>query len=159
MNERQSVSSISRPILIAYDGSDFAKAAVREAADLFRGIRKAVVVTVFEPFASIPFFGAAGLPVEQKTAEELLHALRAGAERTAAEGCELARDGGLDAEPAVLEGTPVWEGIVNAAEEHDADLLVIGSRGLSGIKHVVLGSVAAAVAQHSRRSVLICHQR
>lgn len=147
------------PILIAYDGSDFAKAAVREAARFLDGSREAIVLTVFEPFTSIPFFGAAGVPVEQETAQEILDALRAGAERIAAEGCRLARESGLAAEPSVVEGVPVWNAIVSAAEAHDADLVVIGSRGLSGLKHVVLGSVAAAVAQHSRRSVLICHLR
>ncbi len=52
---------------------------------------------------------------------------------------------------------PVWERIVWVGEERDADLIVIGSRGLSGLKHAALDSVAAAVSQHSRRSVLICH--
>jgi nucleotide-binding universal stress UspA family protein len=41
---------------------------------------------------------------------------------------------------------------------YDAGLVVIGSRGLSGIKHVVLGSVAAAVAQHSKRAIFIAHR-
>lgn len=150
---------MTKPILLAYDGSDFAKAAVREAAGLLDGGRRAVVLTVYEPFVSIPFFGAGGVPVEQETAEELIHALRAGAERTVTEGTELAREEGLDAEPMLVEGAPAWERIVATGEERDVDLIVIGSRGLSGLKHVALGSVAAAVAQHSRRSVLICHLR
>jgi nucleotide-binding universal stress UspA family protein len=51
----------------------------------------------------------------------------------------------------------VWSAIVEAAEENDAALIAIGSRGLSGVKHVLLGSVSGAVAQHSHRSVLIVH--
>ena len=51
----------------------------------------------------------------------------------------------------------MWSAIVEAAEEHDAALIAIGSRGLSGVKHVVLGSVSGAVAHHSHRSVLIVH--
>ncbi len=47
---------------------------------------------------------------------------------------------------------------MEVAEEHgNADPIVIGSRGLSGLKHAVLGSVAAAVAQHSGRTVFIAH--
>jgi nucleotide-binding universal stress UspA family protein len=36
-------------------------------------------------------------------------------------------------------------------------LIALGSRGLSGVKHALLGSVSGAVAHHSRRSVLIAH--
>lgn len=56
-------------------------------------------------------------------------------------------------------GGPVWNLIVEAADQQGANLIVIGSRGRSGIAHILLGSVAAAVAQHSKRSVLIVHPR
>jgi nucleotide-binding universal stress UspA family protein len=64
---------------------------------------------------------------------------------------------GLEATTAVYEGGPVWSAIVEAAEGNDAALIALGSRGLSGVKHVLLGSVSGAVAQHSHRSVLIVH--
>jgi nucleotide-binding universal stress UspA family protein len=44
-----------------------------------------------------------------------------------------------------------------AADQHDASLIVLGSHGRSGLAGAVLGSVASAVAAHSRRSVLIVH--
>ena len=147
------------PVLIAYDGSDFAKAAVAEAGEQLDNGRSALVLTVYEPLEKIPFFGAAGVPIESETMEGLLASAREGAEKIAEEGCELARDAGFEAEPLVVDGAPAWNQIVEIAEERNADLIVIGSRGLSGLKHVVLGSVAAAVAQHSKRSVLIVHDR
>lgn len=147
------------PVLIAYDGSDFAKAAVAEAGEQLDNGRSALVLTVYEPLEKIPFFGAAGVPIESETMEGLLVSAREGAEKIAEEGCELARDAGFEAEPLVVDGAPAWNQIVEIAEERNADLIVIGSRGLSGLKHVVLGSVAAAVAQHSKRSVLIVHDR
>jgi nucleotide-binding universal stress UspA family protein len=145
------------PVLIAYDGSEFAKSAVRETAKQLGSGRQALLLTVFEPFQKIPFFGAAGVPLETDTARELLASAREGAQKIAEQGCELAREAGLEAEPVVAEGLPVWNEIVATAEQRGVDLIVIGSRGLSGIKHVALGSVAAAVAQHSKRSVLIVH--
>ena len=145
------------PVLIAYDGSDFAKAAVRKAADQLEGGRDAIVLTVSEPLEKVPFAGVAGFAVNADTMSDLLASARKGAEEVAAEGCDLAREAGLDAEPVVTVGAPVWDQIVEVAEQRDVDLIVIGSRGLSGLRHVALGSVAAAVAQHSRRSVLIVH--
>ena len=51
-----------------------------------------------------------------------------------------------------MTGGPAWNRIVEAADERDADLIVIGSRGRSGLKYAMLGSVAAAVSQHSKRT-------
>lgn len=147
------------PILVAYDGSDFAKAAIEEVAKLVGDGRRLLVATVSEPLEGIPFLGAAGVPIDSDSMASVLEAARKGAEKTATEGCDLAAGLGLEAEPLVVIGGPVWERIVGAAEEQDASLIAIGSRGLSGLKHAILGSVAAAVAQHSRRSVLIVHGR
>lgn len=147
------------PVLIAYDGSDFAKAAVRAAGKQLGSGRSALLLTVFEPLEKIPFFGVAGAPVGSEAMGELVASAREGARKIAEEGCELAREEGFEAEPIVADGTPVWNQIVEIADERNAELIVIGSRGLSGLKHVALGSVAAAVAQHSKRSVLIVHGR
>jgi nucleotide-binding universal stress UspA family protein len=145
--------------LIAYDGSEFAKGAVAEAAKQLTAGRRAIVLTVSEPLGGIPYFGAAGAPVEPESVEGLIDAAKESAQKVAEEGTELARDAGLDAEPLVAIGGPIWNLIVEAADQQGADLIVIGSRGRSGIAHLLLGSVAAAVAQHSKRSVLIAHPR
>ena len=145
-----------RPILIAYDGSDCAAAAIDKVAEEFAP-RKAIVLVVSEDLDRVPFLGTAGVPVEAETMELLTDAAQKGARETAEKGAERARGLGLEATTAVYEGGPVWSAIVEAAEENDAALIAIGSRGLSGVKHVVLGSVSGAVAQHSHRSVLIVH--
>jgi nucleotide-binding universal stress UspA family protein len=51
-----------------------------------------------------------------------------------------------------------WKRIVTFAEERGASLIVLGSHGHGGLSDVLVGSVAAAVASHSRRSVLIVHR-
>ncbi len=146
-------------VLIAYDGSDFAKAAITEAGAQLAPGRRALIATVFEPLDQTPFFGIGGIPVEPETVGELLKSAEDGARKTAEEGAALARGAGFEAEPLASSGNPVWARIVEVADERDAGLIVIGSRGLSGVKHALLGSVAAAVSQHSRRSVLIVHRR
>ena len=49
--------------------------------------------------------------------------------------------------------------IVKLAEEHDASVIVLGSHGRNGLVGALVGSVAAAVSAHSRRTVLITHRR
>jgi nucleotide-binding universal stress UspA family protein len=89
--------------------------------------------------------------------EQLTDAAQKGAEATAEKGAERARGLGLDATTAVVEGSPTWSAIVDAAEEHDASVIALGSRGLSGVRHALLGSVSGAVAHHSKRSIFIAH--
>jgi len=144
-------------ILIAYDGSDHAKAAIRVAADRLAPGGKALVATVYEPLDRVPFAGIAGLPIDESTTEAIFGGARAAAQGAAEEGAALAREAGFEAEAIAVDGVPVWNALVELADDRDAALIAIGSRGLSGVKHVLLGSVASAVAQHSRRSVLIVH--
>jgi nucleotide-binding universal stress UspA family protein len=144
------------PILIAYDGSDCADVAIDKVGAEFAG-RKVVILVVSEQLERVPFFGTAGVPVEPETMELLADAAQKGALEIAVKGAERARGLGLVPTTAVAEGGPTWSKIVDAAEEHDVALIALGSRGLSGIKHALLGSVSGAVAQHSPRSVLIAH--
>jgi nucleotide-binding universal stress UspA family protein len=50
---------------------------------------------------------------------------------------------------------PTWEGIVDVADELDAAVIVIGSRGLSGLKEILDGSLSHQLAEHAGRPVLI----
>jgi nucleotide-binding universal stress UspA family protein len=51
----------------------------------------------------------------------------------------------------------VWASIIAHAEEQDAAVIVVGSRGRSGIKSALLGSVSTGVAHHCSRPVLVVH--
>ena len=145
-------------ILIAYDGSEFAKAAIAEAAGQLRPGRRAIVLTVSYSTEGLLFLGVGGFPADAPTVEGMIEDAERSAQKVAEEGVGLARDAGFDAEPMVVVGSPIWEQIVQSAERFDASLIVIGSHGRSGLGQVMLGSVAAAVAQHSKRSVLIVHR-
>jgi nucleotide-binding universal stress UspA family protein len=145
-----SASTPIGPVLFAYDGSDHAKAAIEVAGSQLASGRPAVVVTVWEPLDSVPFYGAL-----VSATPELGEAARAEAQRVADEGAELARQAGFDASVRVVPGAPTWSGIVDAADELEANLIVMGSHGRSGISAVVMGSVATAVAHHGTRPLLI----
>lgn len=144
----------SGPVLFAYDGSDLAGNAITEAGGQLRAGRDALVLTVWEPF-NVGFLPVGGPAFDAAGAGEV----RAAAEKTAAHGASLAAAAGFRAQSMAAEAAPTWKGIIDAADQHDASLIVLGSHGRSGLTGLVVGSVAAAVAAHSRRSVLIVHRR
>jgi nucleotide-binding universal stress UspA family protein len=144
-------SSFLAMILFAYDGSDAAKSAIREAARQLRPGRRGIALTVWEPLASHPFAGSAaawGVLEDEFDVE---------ATKVAEEGARLARSAGFDATPLAQSGNPVWQCIANAAADHGAELVVMGSHGRTGVGLVLMGSVAAAVSRHTDRPVLIVH--
>ncbi len=140
------------PIVFAYDGSDHAKSAIRQAAQLLGTERSALVLTVWQPLGSVPFFGGAATP---SVSEEIVEAAANEAASVAAEGVELASSLGFEAEPVAVEGTPVWHRIVETADQRDAAIVVLGSHGRSGLGYAAMGSVATSVAHHIERPVLI----
>lgn len=74
-----------------------------------------------------------------------LRELQAAAEKTAAEG--------VDVEWHLVDG-PAGHAIVEFAEEVKADLIVVGTRGVTGLKHIILGSVAEHTVRTAHCSVL-----
>jgi nucleotide-binding universal stress UspA family protein len=146
------VADNERPIVIAYDGSDYAKEAIKQAGEQLREGRRAIVLTVYEPLGALGFVGAPAV-VPEEFEEDVDHKAREVAE----EGAGLARDAGFDAEAAVERGDPIWQRIVEFADEHDAGIIVMGSHGRTGISQLLLGSVAGATASHTARPVLIAH--
>jgi nucleotide-binding universal stress UspA family protein len=147
----------SRPILIAYDGSDGARAAVEAAGRLFPN-RRAVVVSVWHSAAAAAPASAIAIPaaVASRAYEELDRESEQQAALKAGEGATAAKDAGLDASgEAVLCAGQVWATIINAADKEDAQAIVVGSRGLSAVKSALLGSVANSVVHHSSRPVVV----
>jgi nucleotide-binding universal stress UspA family protein len=148
-----SATTGSGPVVFAYDGSDLAKNAIAEAGRLLESGGDALVVTVWQPF-DVGFLPVGGLEFDAAQIADV----RAAAAQTAASGAELAEAAGFRAQSAEIETSPTWQGIATFADDHDARLIVLGSHGRSGFGGVLVGSVAGAVAAHSRRSVLIVHR-
>jgi nucleotide-binding universal stress UspA family protein len=142
------------PVVFAYDGSELAKLAIEEAGRQLAPGRDALVLTVWQPF-DVGFVPPAALRLNAAEIADVKDA----AQQTATAGASLARAVGFDARGLEIEAAPTWKGIVHAAEEHDASVIVLGSHGRTGLAGVLLGSVAEAVAAHSCRSVLIVHRR
>jgi nucleotide-binding universal stress UspA family protein len=56
----------------------------------------------------------------------------------------------------IKESGPVAEAILKAAQEHRADLLIMGSYGLDPVREVVLGSAVDQVLRECQQPILIC---
>jgi osmotically inducible protein OsmC len=79
--------------------------------------------------------------------------------RVAADGARIAQLAGLRAEPLAVEATgPVWKTIVDIADRNDAATIVMGSRGLAGLRSMLLGSVSSAIVHHADRPTLVIRQ-
>ena len=145
-------------ILICYDGSEDAKAAIESAAVLFKGDR-AVVLTVWESFTDLLTHtpGGLGFITSAPTGEdELDKRSREHAERQAQDGASLAREGGIDATAKVRprSGT-VANTILKEASDAGADAILLGTRGLGRVGSLLIGSVSHAVIQSADRTVVL----
>jgi nucleotide-binding universal stress UspA family protein len=153
------------PVIIAYDRSAAAREAITKAAVLMQSCRF-LVVTVWEEGLAYAAMASSvqpdgfGLtpPVDPATARELDQSLHANAEQVAAEGADLARSLGLDAEPLALpDAGGVSSTILDAAQEHHASAIIVGSRGLSGLRARLEGSSSKGVLKHASCPVFVAH--
>lgn len=153
--------SSTGPVLLAYDGSDGAKAAIADAGRLLAG-KPAVVVSVWESIESAASASVIGLPsgIAGKAYEEVDRETAERTQQLAEEGAELAREAGFDASARAQRctGGNVWSTVVALAEEEDAAAVVIGSRGRSAIKSALMGSVSHGVVGHCRQPVVVVRQ-
>ena len=143
-------------VLICYDGSPDAKAAIAHGARLLKG-EQAMVLTIWQPFLNIvahtPTFGLGAAAVDSEKIDE--ESLRAAQERTE-EGVRLANEAGVQALARVVpQAITTADTILAEAEALDASAIVMGSRGLTGVKSLLLGSVSHAVMQHADRPVIV----
>jgi nucleotide-binding universal stress UspA family protein len=148
------------PVLIAFDGSEVARAAVRQAAELFAG-RPALVATVWEPGLAVVAMGrpdALGMSTvpDPATIDAIDRVQREHASTVAADGAELARSLGIAAEPqAVPDGVDVADTLIDIARQRGAAVVVVGSHGISGLRSRLLGSVSRKLIEHCDRPVLV----
>lgn len=151
------------PVLIAYDGSEISKAALRHAAELFPG-RAAIVVTVWEPgLAFLPItsdpFLAGPAPPDPEAAEAVDRAQRDHAAQVAEEGAELVRSLGPSAEAhPVPDEVDVADTLLHVARERGAAVVVVGTQGISGLRTRLLGSVSRKLIEHSELPVLVIRE-
>jgi len=136
-------------IVVGTDGSESSNSAVAEAIDLARRLDAKLIVAAVRP--SVPDY--LGEPnYQERLSEDLARARRA---LDDARG--LVERAGLEAEYELLEGDPAKE-LAKLAEARDADLVVVGTRGIGAVAGDLLGSVSAGVVRRSHRPVVVVRE-
>jgi nucleotide-binding universal stress UspA family protein len=138
-------------ILVPVDGSSTSQAAVSKATELAKAFGSTVtVIYVIDPY---PFTGV-GTDFAYGQAE-YLSAATAEANAAVHEAKVSFAAAGVTVDTSIIEAHTAWRGIVEAGESLQADVIVMGSHGRSGLEKLVLGSVAQAVLSHTKLPVLV----
>jgi nucleotide-binding universal stress UspA family protein len=150
-------------ILMSYDGSADAAAAIDRLAHVMPGAT-VTVLTVWEPFMQTVARTGMGMGMGMGVtggysgadAESVDEGIRQAALETATDGTERATAAGLVAKPWIEQRDGgVATTILGVADDIDADVIVMGTRGRGGTKAFLLGSVSRAVVEHADRAVLV----
>lgn len=145
------MASLENSVVVGVDGSAASTGAVAYAANTAakRGIPLAVVTSYTMPAAMF----AEGMVPPQPVYDELVKECEPLIEQAKATALDVAPD--LEISHAVVEGNPAQ---VLIDYSRRAKMIVLGSRGLGGIKGMVLGSVSAAVASHAFSPVVVTRE-
>ena len=139
-------------IVVGTDGSETAAEAVRQARELAR--LAGATLSIVSAYSPVPERkvkdqqrdAPADVQYEIGPREDVNLVL----DTAAAE----ARKDGIEVQTHPVEGDP-GEAILNVAEETDADLIVVGNKGMTGARRFLLGSVPNNISHHARCSVMI----
>jgi nucleotide-binding universal stress UspA family protein len=134
---------MSSGVIVGYDGSDCAKEAVRVAIEVGKAFGDKVIVA----------FAYELNPVAGEIHDYHL-ALKDLATKRLEEATALAKTDGAEVEAVIVERRPA-EGLVDLADERDARVIVVGTRGEHPLRGALLGSTPHKLLQLSDRPVLV----
>ena len=139
-------------IVVGTDGSDTAKEAVRQASELAKTVgAKLHLVSAYEPVPE------GRLREERQQVPDDLQWMvnpKEDVEGTLKDAAAEIEEKGVEVETHAREGDPA-DAILDVAEEENADLIVVGNKGMTGAKRFLLGSVPNKVSHHAPCSVMI----
>jgi nucleotide-binding universal stress UspA family protein len=139
-------------IVVGTDGSETANEAVRQATELASSVGASIhLVSAFQPV------GGQRLREERQQAPDDLQWMvneREDVEATLRKASEQIQGAGVEVDTFSRQGDPA-DAILDVAEEQNADLIIVGNKGMTGAKRFLLGSVPNKVSHHAPCSVLI----
>ena len=147
-------------ILVAFDGSEQSKRAIDYAADMADSYKGTLFVLTVVPKVTLPVFPDEGFGSAPITAAqdfgEYQDRMKTMYKKSQDEVMKDIKEHfpNLSAEPILLEGRPS-AAIVEEAEKHQVDLIVMGSRGLGGIAGWILGSTSRRVVESCTKPILV----
>ena len=142
-----------KKIVVAFDGSEDSAKAVEVAGELT--LKFAATLKVVHVYSSpfVAFTGPAGLPAPDIA--DLEAAAKDRGQTVLGRGLELAKRQGVTASGELLESSSIVQAIVEYSSTEKADIIVIGTRGNTGFRKLLLGSVSSGVVAHAECPVLV----
>ena len=144
------------PIVLADDGSAYSRAAERLLTEypLFAGLPVTVVSVLNDAIPDVAAITSFVEPTMTEIYARDPSAERRNVERECAAAAQRLCDAGLDAETEVCTGDPAHE-IIAVARARQAGVIIVGTRGQTGLRRLLLGSVARNVLLHAPCSVMV----
>ena len=139
-------------ILVPVDGSEISFSAVKKAAIIAKAFNSQLTLISLvaeDPFTDADFYYSSSIM------KEYFVQAYANAESALKEAVQITTEVGIDAQSKIIKGQVSAEGVVEAANEVKADLIVMGSHGRKGFKKMLLGSFAQDVLSNTELPVLV----
>ena len=132
-------------LLLATDGSQFGEGAIREAIQLAKKCSsKLSAISVIETNPEYATIAPQLLEKAEKAAREHLESVKAQAKKE-----------GVDITTSILEGEDSYNYISEEAAKNKISMIIMGRRGKTGLKRLVMGSTTARVIGHAPCNVLV----
>ncbi len=140
-------------VVVAFDGSGDSVRAVQAACSIASKYGSEIAVVHVYSSPAMVFAGGPGMPIPNFS--ELEDAAKAAGAAILARGVEAATKAGAKARGELIQAPSVVEALVGFATDQNADLIVVGTRGMTGFKKLITGSVASGLVAHSHCPVLV----
>jgi nucleotide-binding universal stress UspA family protein len=140
-------------VLVAFDGSEYSVKAVKAACALAKRLGSSLTLVHIFSVPVYAYGGPAGVPAV--SVEALEGGAKSQANAMLEKGLKLAESESMEAKGEAVESGSVVEAIVNYAAKQKMDLVVIGTRGMTGFRKMLLGSVSTGVVIHAPCPVLV----
>ena len=142
-------------ILLATDSSEEAELALSTAIDLANSTNSQLHVVTVGPWNPDPSYASHEASLRWETYEQVSEAIGKEAQEILDNQVRKIEEGGGTVQEAHLRRGRKDEEIVRVAEEIGAGLIVMGSRGLGGMRRALMGSVSDSVLRHAHCPVLV----
>jgi len=140
-------------IVVAFDGSPDSLKAVKRASALAKEFGATITIVHAYTLPALGYGGPGPMPlVDFKSIED---SARSKARETLEKGKTICEQEGVSAKVELLQATSIVQAIVEFAAKENADLIVMGTRGMTGFKKMLMGSVSDGVVSHAHCSVLV----
>ena len=142
-----------KSILAAFDGSDGSEAALRKSAELANLCGAELTVLTLYRHHSV--LEGSMYVTNANQPDDIDSIMQNHAKETAERGASIARQAGCEKIRAFVKGGPIARTIVGFSQEHENDLIVMGSRGVGSLEGYLLGSVSHKVTSLAQCPVLV----